>query len=170
MNEVMNRAITRAATAFTMLCVVLAICAAVLTYLEATESATEENLSRRSVNEPPPAPILPMGRLGYPLGQYLTIEGVRADGFKTGTRTLLIDTVSGKKRPRPIELWIDNLKSDGLPSDERCIFKGYETGRMIGIPPSVAEAEALRSQAAWQFQHAFIVTTVVAPEGVEIVK
>jgi hypothetical protein len=109
---------------------------------------------------------VPKGRLGHPLGTYLTIEGVRAEAGKVGTRTLLVDTVNGKKLDRPIGIWIDNVAP--LPKGERCILRGYESGKMIGVPDEVARAENLPlPQAAWQFFRYFIMTSVVQPEGLD---
>jgi hypothetical protein len=112
---------------------------------------------------------VPEGTLGHPLGTYLTIEGARAETGKVGTKTLLVDTINGKRLDRPIGIWIDNVAS--LPKRERCIIKGYETGKMIGVPPAVIEAarEAARavppSQATWQFYRFFVMISPVRPEG-----
>jgi len=108
---------------------------------------------------PPTAPVLdvgivPIGRLGFPIGSYLTIEGRRAEGFKTGVSTLLLDSINGKRPNSPLEIWIDNVV---LPPPEfRCTLKGYEMVRMIGTPPAVEQAakeagkEITYPQAAWQ--------------------
>jgi hypothetical protein len=108
------------------------------------------------------------GRLGYALGTYLKIEGVKmAEGFKTGNRTLIVDTVDGKKLTEPIQVWVENVVS--LPESMRCILKGYETGGLIGLPPAVEEAakEEGKSvnlpQAVWQFRRWFVVLSVVEP-------
>lgn len=112
---------------------------------------------------------VPEGRLGHPLGTYLTIEGVRAETGKVGTNTLLVDTVNGETLDRPIGISVDNVKS--LPEGERCVIKGYETGKMIGVPPAVIEAarEAGRNvppaQAEWQFYRFFVMISSVRPEG-----
>jgi hypothetical protein len=106
---------------------------------------------------------IPSGRLGYRLGTYLTIEGVRAETFKAGVNTLLVDTVNGKKLDTPLGIWIENVES--LPKATRCILRGYESGRMIGIPHGVAAKENLPlPQAAWQFFRYFLVTSVVEPK------
>src|SRR5689334_17784152 len=76
---------------------------------------------------------VPAGSLGYRLGSYLTIEGTRADGFKTGIRTLIVDRVNGQKVGTPVAIWIDNLD---LPARTRTVVRGYETLRMIGQPPA----------------------------------
>lgn len=110
---------------------------------------------------------IPMGRLGYKLGTYLTIEGIRAEKGKVGVRTLLVDTINGEKIDTPIGIWIDNIES--LPKEERCIIKGYESGKMIGTPDEVIEKENLsQSQARWQFYRYFIVTSVVEPIDLKI--
>ncbi|MHC4406997.1 MAG: hypothetical protein ACYTG0_45875 [Planctomycetota bacterium] len=109
---------------------------------------------------------IPKGRLGHPLGTYLKIEGVRAEAGKVGTQTLLVDTVNGNKLDQPIGIWIENVPA--LPKGERCIIRGYESGKMIGIPYEVAKAENLPiPQAAWQFYRYFIMTSVVQPEGLD---
>jgi hypothetical protein len=115
---------------------------------------------------------IPNGRLGHPLGTYLRIEGVRAEAGKVGTQTLLVDTVNGAKLDPPIGIWIDNVSS--LPKGERCIIKGYESGKMIGTPPAVIQAakEAGRDialpQAAWQFYRFFIMISSVQPQGLTV--
>jgi hypothetical protein len=108
----------------------------------------------------------PMGRLGHVIGTYLTIEGVRAERGKVGVKTLLVDTVNGQKLAQPIGVWVDNVES--LPESTRCVFKGYESARWIGIPPEVAEATGQLSQAAWQLYRYFVVTAVVSPASVEL--
>ena len=105
----------------------------------------------------------PLGGLGYVIGTYLTIEGVRAEGFKTGARTLSVDTVNGRKLDFPIGIWVDNVES--LPESTRCVLKGYESARWIGTPPEVIEATGQISQAVWQLQRYFIATSVVQPEA-----
>ena len=109
------------------------------------------------------------GRLGHPLGTYLTIEGIRAEEGKVGTHSLLVDTVNGAKIAAPVSIWIDNLKNPGLPNAQRCVVRGYESGRMIGIPDSVLAAEKRNApQAGWQFNRYFIVTSIVEPKSIEM--
>jgi hypothetical protein len=114
--------------------------------------------------------VIPIGSLGHPLGQYVTIEGVRAEGFKTGNRTLRVDTVSGQRVARPLTIWIDNL---GLPEGGRCKIRGYETLRTLGVPPAeeTAAAEAGKRislpQAVWQIQLYFVALSVVSPRGLK---
>ena len=109
---------------------------------------------------------IPGGKLGHPLGTYLTIEGVRAEEGKVGVNTLLVDTVNGKKLDAPVGIWVENV--DALPKDTRCILRGYESGKMIGLPHEVAEKEKLPLPAAgWQFFRYFIVTSVVEPKDLQ---
>ncbi len=111
---------------------------------------------------------IPAGSLGYPLGTYLTIEGIRVETGKVGTRTLRIDTINSRKLPEPIDIWVDNVKHPGLPAGTRCVIRGYESGKMIGVPFEVAKAEnSSLPQAGWQFKRYFIITSVVEPASLE---
>lgn len=103
------------------------------------------------------------GKLGHSLGTYLTIEAVRAERKgKSSGKTLVVDKVNGKKLNRPVHISIQN--TNPLPNTPRLILRGYESGKMIGIPDEVTEKENLQlEQAVWQFYHYFIVTSVVEP-------
>jgi hypothetical protein len=108
------------------------------------------------------------GHLGYPLGTYLRIEGVRKKEGRSAERILLVDRVNGKKLPKIVEILIDNIKYPGLPEDTRCVIKGYESGRMIGVPDEVAKAENIPvSSAEWQFMKYFVITSIVEPQSLE---
>jgi hypothetical protein len=108
----------------------------------------------------------PIGRLGYRIGTYLTIEGTRAEEGKVGVRTLRVEKVNDYKLPTPISLWIENVD---LPKAEPCILKGYETGCWIGVPPQVLEATGERGpQALWQFHFTFIAVSIEQPKHVKI--
>jgi hypothetical protein len=116
------------------------------------------------------AEVIPRGSLGHRLGKYLTIEGVRAeaDQGKVGVNTLLVDTVNGKKLDTPVGVWVENVHP--LPKATRCILRGYESGRMIGVPGEVAEKEHIEPmQARWQFYRYFIVTSVVQPKDLTLI-
>jgi hypothetical protein len=121
----------------------------------------------------PNGPRHPSGKLGDDLGAYLTIEGMKLEEGKVGERTLIVNTVNGKRLKKPIPIWIHNLD---LPSKTRCVFKGYETGHMIGTPPAVYEAakeqgrEVGGGQAAWQWHSFFVVLIVAEPKGLELPK
>jgi hypothetical protein len=118
---------------------------------------------------PPPYPPnqfneveAPVGRLGYRIGTYLTIEGIRAEEGKVGTHTLLVDKVGDYKFPKPIAIWVE---AADLPKGERCVLKGYETGGWIGVPPQVLkETGQMPPQAVWQFNFVFKTTSVEQPK------
>jgi len=136
-----------------------------------------------AVGQPPPppgggkaeaaGPRQPGGVLGGQLGEYLTVEGTRGDGGKAGTRTLLVDTVGGKRLATPVAIWVDNLD---LPAKRRCVLKGYESGGMIGTPPAVVAAAKERgkdagvAQAVWQWRPYFVALIVVEPKGLGVPK
>ncbi|MBI5362506.1 MAG: hypothetical protein HZA53_04950 [Planctomycetes bacterium] len=104
---------------------------------------------------------VPAGLLGFPIGTYLQLEGVRAEHGKVGERTLRVERVGGRALPHPVGIWIENLS---LPAGEPCVLSGYESGRWIGLPTEVRIAEHLEEhQAMWQFQRYFIATSVQAP-------
>ncbi|HKA08586.1 MAG TPA: hypothetical protein VKD71_15110 [Gemmataceae bacterium] len=118
------------------------------------------------------APPMPAGKLGTYLGEYLKIEGVRAEFGKVGKQTLIVDTVGGKKLDKPIHMWVQNLE---LPAKKRCVLKGYELGEMIGTPPAAIAAakeqgrtDVGESQAAWQWRPYFVVLIAVEPKGLEV--
>src|SRR5262245_1846028 len=130
---------------------------------------------------PSPGPVSvirlwPTGVLGELIGEYMTIEGVRHDGMKTGTRSLLVDTVNGKRLARPVSIWVENLE---LPVGKRVVLKGYENGSMAGAPPALEQARkdqgevrgknyAPGSQLNWQWKPYFVALAVVEPKGLQI--
>ena len=105
----------------------------------------------------------PEGKLGYPLGSYLTIEGTRPTDGKGTKQCLLVDTVSGHKLAEPVLMYFRFF----LPEGGRCVFKGYETGEWGGSAPaevlSLAPRDELFSQSPWMFHNRFVITTVVQP-------
>lgn len=108
----------------------------------------------------------PVGVLGYQIGSYLKIEGVRDDKFKASVHTLVVDTINGYKLDKPVGMSIENVV---LPPGERCVIKGYETGRWIGISREVLRATgAPAPQAAWQFWFYFIATSIEQPKNLKI--
>jgi hypothetical protein len=115
---------------------------------------------------------MPIGSLGAPLGDYLTIEGTRAPkDDKNDACTLRVDTVNGKKLASPVDIWIDNIED--LPERGRCILKGYETVRTVGIPPAVEEAAKEKGQdiaapQRWSILLYFVPTSVVSPETLKL--
>jgi len=134
-----------------------------------TPSGSGPEIAQRAVETDTPRARESTGRLGHPIGAYLTIEGSVARMVKGGARAgmLWVDTVNGERLESPICIRIDNVRA--LPMDVRCTFKGYESGRWIGVPRQVLEAEDRPGpQAAWQFQRYFVVTKVLSPEGIEL--
>ena len=131
---------------------------------------------RQDPSEAPRVPelrsgVVPLGSLGEPLGGYLRIEGVRAEGMKAGISTLRVDTVDGRRLREPVPIWVENV---ALPGAARLVLKGYEDCRMIGQPPAVEQAarEAGKAvgepQAGWQMQMFFVATSVVSPDGLRL--
>jgi hypothetical protein len=148
------------------------------------------------VNQPPVAPAgaqaeavrprQPGGRLGDQLGKYLTIEGVRVEGGKVETGTLLVDTVNGRKLDRPVPVVVrahdfnatrfDLPTAFVLPPRRRCVLKGFESGEMIGVPQAVRDAAKelgredvpMSPAAAWQWRPYFVALIVVEPKGLEL--
>jgi hypothetical protein len=62
-----------------------------------------------------------------------------------------------------------------LPTKQRCILKGFESGEMIGVPPAVRLAakeqewqELPMSPVQWQWRPYFIALVVVEPKGLEL--
>ncbi len=119
---------------------------------------------------------VPLGKLGLPLGTYLTVEGHAAKaGFKVNpTSTLVVDTVNGKRLEQPVAVVLEDLDMNHpLPQHGRVVIKGYESGKMIGTPPGAIEAakEAGKDiglpQAGWQFYRFFVLTSWVHPKRAE---
>ena len=112
---------------------------------------------------------IPRGRLGLPLGTYMTIEGIKSEAPKSGTYILFVDTLDGKKLEKSVSVPLENVHT--LLSGVRYILRGYETGRMIGVPLEVARKESIPlQQAAWQFYRTFVVTSVVEPKDLKVEK
>ena len=129
-------------------------------------------------------PRQPGGYLSDSTGKYLTIEGVKVEGGKVESNTLLVDTVDGERLDVPIPLAIHvkyiqehNLKtaSFNLPSKQRCVFKGYESGTMVGVAPAIyaaAKEEGWKkvpmSPVGWHWRPHFVALIVVQPKGLEL--
>ena len=122
-----------------------------------------QTLAERTDPRPDESQRVPVGRLGYPLGSYLTIEGVRSSDGKGAKQYLAVDTFSRHKLPRPVAMYFRFF----LPAGVRCVFKGYETGEWTGSAPEevlrFAPGEDLFSQAVWGFQNRFVIVSVVQP-------
>lgn len=124
-------------------------------------------------------PYQPGGILRDQLGVYLTIEGVRTDAGKVESGTLLVDTVDGQLLQKPIPVLIRTPgyppKHIKLPVRQRCVFRGYESGGMIGIPQAVYAAateqgrtESDVSPKPFSWRPYFVVLIVAEPNGLEL--
>lgn len=109
------------------------------------------------------------GLLGSPFGTYHTIEGTRIDFTFSGTRTLQVDTIDGKKLDKPIQIWVENIAQPGLPEKTRVILKGYESGRFTGSPrmPKEEEEKWGAQQVFFHFHRFFVPTTIVEPQDLK---
>lgn len=114
---------------------------------------------------------VPVGSLGRPLGTYVTIEGHRYPHQVQGSQwVLVVEKVDDKKLLKPVNLWIDNIGR--LPASGPIILKGYESARMVGVPPAYAAASrqdhqkppawTLKPNARWQMELFFTVIKTVA--------
>jgi len=112
----------------------------------------------------------PKGVTGLTIGSYLTIEGTPEQSKFFNFK---VDTVNGMRLKQPLFLEVDNV---ALTSQERYVLKGYESMRMIGLPPAInlARKEAgqppmLERGAVWQVHYYFVALSVVSPKGVKLV-
>ena len=108
--------------------------------------------------------LVPRGKLGYPIGTFLKIEGIRAEVGKVGVNTLSVEKVNGIMLSKPPCIWVDNV--DSLPKGKRCVLTGYESGKWIGTPPDVIKnlGGVAVSQAPWHFYRFFLVISAEEPK------
>ena len=122
-----------------------------------------QTLAERTDPRPDESQKAPVGKLGYPLGSYLIIEGTRPSKGKGTKQCLVVDTASGHKLPAPVPMYFRFT----LPEGVHCVFKGYETGEWIGSAPgevlSSVPRDELYSQSPWHFQNRFVIVSVVQP-------
>ena len=118
---------------------------------------------------------IPNGKFGFPLGTYLTIEGVKEEaGFFRGNSTLRVDTVNSKKLDTSVDIEVE--KVDSLPKNTRCILRGYETGFIRGQAPAIrlaAKEEGKKAppelhQYGWSFYRYFVALSVVEPKELKL--
>jgi hypothetical protein len=110
----------------------------------------------------------PMGRLGHPIGSYLTIEGYRNDKGMN-PNGYIIDKVNGARLDRPVIVWVENLKPPRPDPAVRCVINGYETFRWLGQPEEVCAAEGWE-EAQHSFQPVFFfrATSVKKPANLHV--
>jgi hypothetical protein len=120
---------------------------------------------------PPSSMTRPIGLLGLPIGTYVRIEGhpyrPTKPPFKVHARTLLVDTLQGKKLNAPIKLVMMNIGSDSLSTETRCVLNGYESGAWVGSPEGLPPGTPVE-QAVFHFHHYFVVTSVEEPKGLKV--
>jgi hypothetical protein len=139
-------------------------------YFIVTSIVQPNNISNKpmpSVGTRSKETIIPIGKLGYPMGSFLTLEGVATEHPLFMGPGFVVDSVNGRKLASSIMVVVEqNAKSPRLPKGERCIIRGYESGEMIGEPEAVYKAEniQIRSQFGWQFYKCFMVTSVIQPK------
>lgn len=110
----------------------------------------------------------PTGRLGHPIGSYLTIEGRRHDKGMN-PNSYVIDTVNGVKLEKPVLVLVENLKSPLPEPSAHCVINGYETFRWWGRPEEVRVAEGWeRAQHPFQPGFFFRATSVRQPVGLQV--
>src|SRR5262249_22488385 len=97
--------------------------------------------------------------------------------------TLLVDTVNGKKLDKPVQIVVRLCDFNAtrfdietnllMPVKVRCVYKGFESGGMIGVPQAVYAAakdlgrkDVPMSAAAWQWRPHFVALIEVKPEAV----
>ena len=153
-----------------IVCAGAALCAMVISSAVGQSPVVPGGTQVKSVR-----PRQPGGLLGDALGTYRTIEGVLYDGRqeKVESNTLLVDTVDGKKLEKPIGILIRNVRH--VPAKTRCVFKGYETGEMIGYPDAIYAAAAEQgrtekrmSPKSYSWRPYFVVLIAVEPQGLEL--
>ena len=117
-------------------------------------------------NMDPCSHYVPPGLLGYPVGTYLTVEGV-AGQTKGGIR-VLVETVNGQPLTTDTHIHVNSIY---VTEKTRCKIKGYETGVMAGEPPAFTQSGAesdpkwqLTQLNKWQFWRYFVPMSIEYPE------
>jgi len=100
----------------------------------------------------------------------LEIEGRRTANGRGTPYTINVEKINGKVLKTPISIEIENIGQ--LPKDETVILRGYETGRMTGIPERVykEENDQIHSSMPFQFVRTFRSTRVITPSSLKINK
>ena len=104
----------------------------------------------------------PIGLLGYPIGTYLTIEGIGADTNKYHSHCLLVDKIGDYKLLQAFPIYTKNVEP---LQGERCVLRGFESGAWSGSPPGVVEAV---SSKPWSFDFFFIATFIEQPPALKL--
>jgi hypothetical protein len=107
--------------------------------------------------------VVVVGTLEKPLGTYVTVEGVRENGIKSGVGTLHVDTVNGKKLETPVSVVLENLD---LQDGTRYVLRGYETVEMVGQPADPEHPGRPMPQAGFQLRPLFRAVEIKSQNGV----
>ncbi len=121
---------------------------------------------------------VPIGILGYRIGEYLTLEGVKEKGvFKAGGR-LVVEKINGEVLAKPIAIGLQNVS---LPDDQRVVVKGCEIFQIYGNPADYWRKKEMGEPVSdWSLaqrggkmsechvSHGFVVVKVVTPVGLKI--
>lgn len=147
--------------------------------LEALRAYADYEASGRSLRE---SGQMPIGRLGFPLGTYLEIEGRRAPATQQGIsqqaqarhtlgNRLSVIQVNGRLLKTPVIVEFDARDFNAAKyGDQQFVLKGYETGACAGRPEEIPEFKdapvpALAGALTWRFADHFKVTSIVLPTG-----
>jgi hypothetical protein len=113
-----------------------------------------------------------MGRLGYPTGKVVTVEGVRKECGKGIGRYLVVSKVNGKPVSQPTTLYVENVvffdkklntDTQGVPDATLIVLRGFEQcGRGPDCPGCQTPGHS--------YQCDFIVTEVVSPKWLRCFK
>ncbi len=161
-----------------MICVAIAITVTCLAVSVSAQSPTDDSKLKGSGPNGAEFPdgvnrivYYPAMSLGHRPGTYLTIEGVSGHNVKGGQPFVVVDTVNGKKLAKSIIVPIRNAR---ISDKERCVLKGYETGKMVGEPPAVREAaqeqgkELAPSALVWRWETYFVALISLKQKNVVI--
>lgn len=112
---------------------------------------------------------VPLGTLGFGVGSYLTIEGVKAkrDRPPLSPGFFVVDTVNGRRLAEPVTIELETTNdwtTNDLFGGGRFVFKGYESLEMVGTPPGYFEAaegsgqkDSMPVQLGWHLRFYFVV-------------
>ena len=99
-------------------------------------------------NISPTTRIKPIGKLGYPFGTYLTIEGIGHNNttspFRQDWQEFTVDVINGNKLTSPVTTIIQGpFLQPTIEKKVRCILRGYELCETLGMPESISAAEGI---------------------------
>ena len=127
-----------------------------------------ERIHSKHKNSPQQPHYVPSGLLGYPLGTYLTIEGL-ARQTKGGIR-VQVEAINDVPCNAEIHIHVPRIY---VTQNTKCKIKGYETGGMVGVPPALIQLEPNNlnhrlQQATWHLWRSFVPTSIVYPKELSV--